>query len=80
MSKLRWSKSRIYWCVVDEVGRASIPSCRWNKTNAIKAFVADADKTDDPWNWPHWYRRGYRCVRVEVQVRAALCGGEGVNE
>lgn len=67
----RWSKIRSYWAVIDESGRASIPSCRWSKSNAIKAFVADADKTDDPWGWQHWYRRGYRCVRIEVQVRPA---------
>lgn len=70
----RWPKKyRTYWCVLDGRGVAYLVSARIRRTASIAAFVNDAGKT--PWAW--WHKSGYRCVRVDVKVRAALTSATG---
>jgi hypothetical protein len=38
------------------------PYCiRADRQASIEAFCGDTA------NWKHWYRKGYRCVRVEIR-------------
>jgi len=42
-------------------GNIVLESIRHTKIESIRAFMCGET------NWRHWYRRGYRCVRVTVQ-------------
>lgn len=56
------------WTVVDPDGMVNSFSMKGTRSDSIKRFVAVWDKSKPRGKWRHWYRKGYRCVKVNLYV------------
>lgn len=56
------------WVIVAKNGYINLFSMKYKRADSIKRFMAVFDPHLPAGKWQHWYKKGYRCIKVEVLI------------
>lgn len=57
------------WCIVTPDGFPQLFTMKYTRSESIKRLEAVYDPKYPTGKWRHWYRKGYRCVKVKVNIK-----------